>query len=51
VLGVNWLERWLEHFGARDGLADGDVAWTAALARPRWLERRPSSLPSAPNKG
>jgi hypothetical protein len=51
VLGVNWLERWLEHFGAHDGLADGDVAWTAELARPRWLERRPSSLPSTPNRG
>jgi hypothetical protein len=51
VLGVNWLERWLEHFGNENGLANGDVAWTAYLAEPRWRERRPSSLPPTPHVG
>jgi hypothetical protein len=51
LLGVNWLERWLEHFGDTDGFADGDVAWTASRALPRWRARRPGSLPTTPNLG
>ena len=39
LLGVNWLERWLAHFDDGAGLADGDVARAAALARPRWRPR------------
>ena len=52
LLGVNWLERWLEHFDDLGGLGDGDVARAAELARPRWRPRRTgSSLPSTPNIG
>ena len=51
LLGLNWLEPWLAHFGPDDGLADGDVAWASYLAEPRWQARRPSSLPSRPNQG
>jgi hypothetical protein len=51
LLGVNWLEHWLEHFGDAGGLADGDVAWTASQAEPRWRARRPGSLPTTPNLG
>jgi hypothetical protein len=43
VLGVNWLERWLDHFGDDDGLTNGDVAWArAALARTPELTAEPA---------
>jgi len=53
LLGLNWLEPWLAHFGNADGLADGDVALTVSLAGPRWREpRHPGgALPRTPNVG
>jgi hypothetical protein len=52
LLGLNWLEQWLAHFGDAHGFADADVAWTARLAGPRWRERRRAgALPRTPNVG
>jgi hypothetical protein len=51
LLGLQWLEAWLEHFGDGHGLAPGDLEAVAALARrPARPPRRPG-LPRTPNVG
>jgi hypothetical protein len=49
LLGADWLESWLEHFGERDGLGAGDLACAARLSVPRW-SAHPGTLPT-PNHG
>jgi hypothetical protein len=36
VMGLNWVIRWLEHFGPEQGLGVKDIARLRELAGPRW---------------
>ena len=36
VVGLDWLIRWLEHFGPENGLGVKDLERLRELAGPRW---------------